>query len=128
MAVETLGEECERSGEEDRPTDALDTAGQDQHDRRLGQPAEQRTQREDDETDGEQQSPPVAISQGSGGQERGCQRQSVGIDHPLHVAEARVQLRLDGRQGNDHDRDVQEEHEGGRTHHDQGPPLLFHDQ
>ena len=69
MAMEALGQQGQRGGEEDRPADALGAAGQDQHDRRLGHPTEQRPEGEDDEADGEQESPPVAIGQGAGGQQ-----------------------------------------------------------
>ena len=48
VAVERLGQKGERSGEEDRTTDALGAAGQDQHQRGLGHAAEQGTQGEDD--------------------------------------------------------------------------------
>ena len=127
VAMETLGQQSQRGGEEDRPADALGATGQDQHDRRLGHAAEQRTEGEDDEADGEEQAPTVTVGQRPGRQQHRGQSEGIGIDDPLHVAEAGVQSRLDGRQGHDDDGDVQQQHEGRRTDHDQGPPLLFHD-
>jgi hypothetical protein len=127
LAVEALSQKSQRGGEQDRPADALGTAGQDQHDRRLGYPAEQRPEGEDDETDAEQQSVPVTVGERTGGQKHRRQGQGIGVDDPLQVAETRVQTGLDGRQGDDHDRDVQQQHECGGAHHHQGPPFLFHD-
>ena len=91
MAMEALRQQSQRRGEEDGPADALAASGQDQHDRRLGHPAEQRTEREDDEADGEQQPSSVTVGQGSGGEQHGRQRQCVGVHDPLQVTEARVQ-------------------------------------
>ena len=107
VAVERLREKSKRRGEEDRPTDALGAAGQDQHQRRLGNAAEQGAKGEDDEADREEESPSVAVGQGPRGEEHRGQRQGIGVDDPLHLAEARVQSRLDRRQGDDHDGDVQ---------------------
>ena len=76
FAVEALGQKSQRGGEQDRPADALGAAGQDQHDRRLGYPAEQRAEGEDNETDGEQQSLPVTVGQRTGGQQH--RRQASG--------------------------------------------------
>src|ERR1022692_2310419 len=52
------------------------------------------------------------------------QRQGVGINDPLQVGETRLQRLLDIRQGDVHDRDVQQQHEGAEAHRDQRPPFV----
>ena len=65
----------------------------------------------------------VDVAHHAGGQQEGGERQRVGVHHPLQVGEARVQRPLDVGQRHVHDRDVEQEHEGGRADGDQGPPF-----
>ena len=58
-----------------------------------------------------------------GGEQEGGQRQRVGVDHPLEVGEARVEGPLDVGEGDVHDGDVEQQHEGGRADGDEGPPF-----
>src|SRR5262249_13871284 len=69
--------------------------------------------------------PPDQIRQGTGGEHERGERQRVGVDDPLQLREARVQIPLDRRQGDVHHRDVEEEHEHGGADDDQRPPLAL---
>ena len=120
---ERRGDQRQRGGEHDGAADALDGAGQVEHEGRGGEAADQRGQREDDQTDGEDLPPPVDVARHPGGQQEGGQRQRIGVHDPLQVREARVQRLLNVRQRHVHDRDVEKEHEGRRADGDQGPPF-----
>jgi hypothetical protein len=125
-AAEAIPEQRQRRGEHDRPADALAAPGHDQHQRVLGRAAQQRAEGEDDQADLEQQLPAVPVGEYAGGQQQRREGQRVGVEYPLHLGEAGVQLVLDGGLGHHDDRDVEEQHERPRTDRDQGPPLLIH--
>ena len=97
-----------------------------EHQRRLREAAEQRGGREEDQPDREDHPAPEHVGERAGGQQQRGQRQRVGVDHPLQVGEARVQARLDPRQRDVHDRDVEQQHEGRDADRDQRPPLAVH--
>ena len=96
-----------------------------QHQRRRGDAAHQRRDREDAEADGEHHAAAEHVAEHAGGEEEGRQGERVGVDHPLEVAEGRVQGVLDVGEGDVHHRDVEEEHEGGGANGDEGPPLAL---
>ena len=76
-----------------------------------------------DQADDEDAPAADAVGERAGGQQQRGERQRVGVDHPLQVGEVRVQVALDRRQRDVHDRDVEQEHEGRRADGDQRPPL-----
>ncbi len=125
LAGEGRGDQGQGGGEHDGPAHPLGGAGQVEHQRRGGQPAGQRGHREDPEADGEHLATTEHVPDHPGGQEEGGQGEGVGVDHPLDVAERRVQRLLDVGQGHVDHGDVQEEHEGGGADGDQGPPLAI---
>ena len=77
------------------------------------------------EPDGEHHPASEHVAEDPGGEEEGRQGQRVGVDHPLEIAEARVQRALDVGEGDVHHRDVEKEHERRRAHGDEGPPLAL---
>ena len=122
-----MPEQGQRGGEHHRAAGALNAAGDVQHERGLGDPADQRGDRENDEADREDHAAAQAIGERPGRQQQGAQRQRVGVDHPLQVGEARMQSGLDPRQRDIHDRDVEQQHEG-RDRNGYQPPLAVHGQ
>jgi hypothetical protein len=58
------------------------------------------------------------------GQQECGQGQRISIHDPLQVRKTRVQRPLDIRQGDVHDRDIQQQHERAQAHRDQRPPLV----
>ncbi len=68
----------------------------------------------------------VAVGEHARRQQQRGERQRVGVKRPLHVAEARVQPRLDRRLRHDDDGHVEQQHEHPRADRDEGPPLLVH--
>ena len=86
-------------------------------------------ERGDGEEDDAQQEDPLAaeeVGERAGGQDAGREGERVGVDHPLEVGERGVERPLDRRQGDVHDRDVQQQHESGRTHGHERPRLPLH--
>ena len=79
-----------------------------------------------DQPDREHQLAAQQVRQRPRRQQQRRERQRVGVDHPLDVREARVQVRGDLRQRDVHDRDVEQQHERRDAHDDQRPPLTFH--
>ena len=70
----------------------------------LGRPAQDRGGREHAETGHENGLATEEVGQRPERQDERCQRQGVGIDHPLQVGEAATQLAVDRRQRDLHDR------------------------
>ena len=90
------------------------------------EPGGQRGGREDPKPRGEHAAAPQAVGERAGGEHHGGERERVSVDHPLQVGEVGRQVLLDRGEGRVHDRDVQQEHEGGHAHRNQGPPLPSH--
>ena len=89
----------------------------------VGEAAEQRGDGEDAEADHEHPPPPEQVGERAGRQQQRGERQRVGVDDPLQVGEAGVQVALDVGQRDVHDRDVEQQHEGRHADGDQRPAL-----
>ena len=126
--VELLGDQRQPAGVHDRAADALARARDDQEQRARGQRAQERGQREQAEADREHELAAEQVGERAGGQQERGQGQRVGVDHPLDVREARVQIGRDLRQRDVHDRDVEQQHERRDADNQQRPPLTFHKQ
>jgi hypothetical protein len=124
--MELLREERERGGEHDRATDSLSGTGDDEEDGTRRQRAQEGGEGEQAEPDAEHQPPSEQIGQCPCGQEQRGEGESVGVDHPLDLREARLELLGHARERHVDDRDVEQEHERRRAHDDQRPPLAFH--
>ena len=120
------GEQGERGGEHERAADALQRAREVERERRAGEPAQHRGDREDDEADHEHEPPADAVGERAARQQQRGERERVGVDHPLQVGEVGAEVALDRGQRDVHDRDVEQQHECRRADGDQGPPLAVH--
>ena len=87
-------------------------------------PQSERREREDDDADEEEEPAAVAVGERAGGQDQRCERERVGVDHPLQPGQARVQVALDVRQRDVDDRDVEQEHERRRADGDERPAAV----
>ena len=74
-------------------------------------------------TDREEPATTEAVGQRAGRQHDGGERERVGVDDPLEAGEAGVEVGGDVGQRGVHDRDVEHEHRGRRTHDGEGPAL-----
>ena len=63
--------------------------------------------------------PAVPVPQGPADHDERCEGEDVGIDDPDQVARIHVELTLDRRQGNVHDRVVEQNHALGDAHRDE---------
>jgi hypothetical protein len=126
-AVEGRGEQRERGGEHRRSADALHRARKVQHQRAGRQRAAQRREGEDPQPDDEDVTPPDAVGGRAPREQQRGQGQRVGVDHPLQVAEGRIQRLGDVGQGDIHDRDVDQQHERRHAHRCERPPLVIFD-
>ena len=75
-----------------------------------------------DNAAGEDALAPDPVGERPAGQDQRGERQRVGVDHPLQAREARVQVSLDARQRDLHDRHIHEQHERASADRDQRPP------
>ncbi len=125
-AAEGVREESERCREHDRPADALEAAGEDEEERTGGDAAQERADGERDDADGEHEPPPEQVGEGSRREEEGGERQGVGVEDPLKVRQRGMEGVLDRREGDVHDREVEEQHEDPDADGAEGPPLTIH--
>ena len=93
---------------------------------RSGQPAEERGEDEEQQAGHENPPPAQQIGDRAGREQQRGERQRVRVDDPLQILEARAQVALDARQGDVHDRDVEQQHEDRQAHHQQRPPFRCH--
>jgi hypothetical protein len=124
--VELLGQQRQRGREHDRPADALTAAGENQERGARGQAAEQRRDREESEADREHELAAEQVGQRPSGEQQRGERQRIGVDHPLDVGEARVQVGGDLGQRDVDDRDVEQQHERRHADDHERPPLSLH--
>ena len=81
-----------------------------------------RGQAEEDEPAGEGPPAAEAVAQAAGGEQQPCEHHRVGVDDPLQLAEGRVQVPDEGREGDVQDRVVQPDHGQAHAQHGQDPP------
>ena len=79
-----------------------------------------------DEADHEHEPPADTVGERAAREQQRGERERVGVDHPLQVAEVGAEVALDRGQRDVHDRDVEQQHERRRAYGDQGPPLAVH--
>ena len=123
---ELLGHQGERHGEHRRTADTLERPGDVEEQGIRCQSSRQGGGREHDETGGEYGTASEPVGQRAGGQDDGSERQRVGVDHPLEVVEACVQVPGYRRQCRVHHGDIEQQHERGPAHDDEGPPFPRH--
>ena len=101
----------ERRRREQRAAEALEGAEADQRGLRPGEAAEQRADGEEGEPRDEQPPAPEQVGEPAAEQQDAAEHDRVGGDHPLQVRLREVQVGLDRRQRDVHDRDVEDDHE-----------------
>ena len=112
----------QRRGRHERRAEALGAARDDQPRLAVGEPAEQRRGREEDEP-GEED--PLAADQVAGAtaeQQEPAEQQRVRVDDPLEARLGEPELRLDRRERDVHDRRVEDHHELRQADEDQDEP------
>ncbi len=109
--TEGRGQDRERRGGDRGRAQPLERPGRDQRLVTPCEPAEQRADREDDEAAHEDASAPEDVGEPAAEQEEPSEDQGIGADHPLQVFLREAEIRLDRRQRDIHDRDVEHHHE-----------------
>ena len=124
--AERRDDDRERRRHEQRPAQALQRPGDDQRARRPGEPREQRAEREHGHTGHEQ--PPASEHIGKPAAQKQCpaEQDRVGGDHPLQALRGEMQVVLDRRQRDVHDRNVEDDDELRRNGDDEYQPLVTH--
>jgi hypothetical protein len=89
--------------------------------------AQRRSGGEHHNAGGEHAAPSDEVGDRAGREQQGRERQGVGVDDPLQVRQRGAEILLNRRQGDVHDRDVQQQHEHPGADPEQGPPLPGHD-
>ena len=119
---EGVGDDREGRRHHERGADALRGAPGDEPGLALREPDEGAREAEDD--DAEEEHPPAAedVAQAPAGDEQHGEAQRVGVDGPFEAADRRVQVLLDRRQRDVHDRVVEHDHEQREAHRAEGPP------
>jgi hypothetical protein len=98
---------------EDRTRCALREARRDEHAGARGQPRPERRGEEQRETDHEHPAPAEQVAGTAAEEQEAAERQRVARDDPLEVLRREAKVLLDRRQGDVHDRDVEDDHEVG---------------
>jgi hypothetical protein len=106
----------------DRSADALDDPGGKERRRRPGEPAEQRRDREEQDTGHEQTAAPEQVGRPSSEQEQAAVGERVGAQHPLQALLGEAEVRLDRWQRHEHDRGVDDHHEESAAEERKRPP------
>jgi hypothetical protein len=88
LAAERFSQQRQRHGEHDRPADALQSAGQLEHESSSGHAAEQRRAAKDEQADDVEKAAAVHVGETAGRQQERGQAERVGVDHPLQAREA----------------------------------------
>ena len=118
-------QERERRGSEQCPAEPLQPAECDQRPLGPGEAAQQRARGEQRQAGDEEPSAPEQIGDPAAEQQRPAEENRVGGDHPLQVRLREAEIRLDRRQRDVHDRDVENDHELGGDDERQCTPAPF---
>ena len=116
------GQQRERGGGQERGADALDGADRDEHAGRGREPARERGGREQAESDEEHPAAAEQIAHPAAQQQEAAERERVGVHDPLEAVDGEVEIGLDGRERDVHDRDVEDHHELRDGEHGEGEP------
>ena len=117
VALAALGEgrrqDRERGGREQRAAEALGRAEGDQRRLATRRSRRQGADREEGDARDEEPAPAEQVGQAAAEQQEAAEHDRVGGDHPLQALLAEVEVGLDRRQCDVHDRDVEHHHELG---------------
>ncbi len=112
------------AGEINARAEALECAEGDQHPFALREPVHQRGEREDHEPDQEDPLAPEQVAGAAAEEQEAAEDERVGSDDPLEAGFAQVEILLDRRQGDVHDRAVEDDHELREADQDQDDPRI----
>ena len=106
----------------DRAADALEQARADQHRLAVRHPAQHRGRREQDEPAEEDPLAADQVAEPAGEQQEAAEGDQVAVDHPREVRLREVQIALDRRQRDVHDRRVEHHHQLAEAQHGERDP------
>src|SRR5262249_15128525 len=109
---------------DDRGADALDSARGDEHAGAVRETAGERRGSEEDETADEDDASPDQVGHAPTEEQEAAERDRVGGERPLHGRFGDVQVLLDRRDRDRHDRDVQDGHEERRPYDGENEPAV----
>ena len=119
----------EDHGRRDRAAEALHEARGDQHRLVLREPAGRGRRREEHEPRQEDALAADEVAEPAGQEQEGAEGDHVRVQDPGQVRLGEVEVGLDGRERDVHDRRVEDHHQLSEAHHDQrrpAPPLVSH--
>ena len=119
---EDVGEDRERRRHDQRSPHAHEPAAEDEMAGRAGQRRQHGPDAEDDDPDAQRPLAAEPIAQAAGREQQPREHQCVAVDDPLQLAEGRVQVPDEGREGDVQDRVVQPDHGQAHAQHGQDPP------
>ena len=108
----------------ERAADALEEARADQHGLGLGDAAQDRRGREQDQSGEEDALAPDEVAEPAGEQEQPAERDQVRVHDPREARLREAEVALDRRQRDVHDRLVEDDHEEARAQDDQRDPAV----
>ena len=120
--LERRRQDRQRGRREQRRAEPLQRAERDQRALRPGEAVEQRADREEREPDHEEPAAAEQVGHPSAEQQHAAEQDRVGGHDPLQALLAEVQVGLDRRQRDVHDRHVEHDHELCGDDHRQGDP------
>ena len=117
---EGRGDQGERGRGGDRGADALQDARADHHRLVLGEPAEQRGDREHGDADDEHPAAAEDVAEPAAEQQQAAEGERVGVHHPRQAAPAEAEVGLDVGQRDVHDGAVEHDHQLGAADDGEG--------
>ena len=120
--LELVREQGERGGEHGRRSDALGAARDVEGEPGARRAARCREQCEGEQAGGEDRSPADPVGERAGREQRRGEGEGVGVDHPLQLGEAGVEIVADDGEGDVDDGDVEQQHRRARRHDGEREP------
>src|SRR5207244_1134375 len=118
-------DERQRRQHEERPAEPLQGPRNDQRPLRPGEPREQRAEREHGHAGNEEPPPPEQVGKPAAQEQRSAEQDRVGGNDPLQALLGEVQVVLDRRQRDEHDRNVEDDYELRRYRDGEYQPALL---
>ena len=115
----------QRRRHEQRPAEPLQGPRNDQRPLRPGEPREQRAEREHGHAGNEEPPPPEQVGKPAAQEQRSAEQDRVGGNDPLQALLGEVQVVLDRRQRDEHDRNVEDDYELRRYRDGEYQPALL---
>src|SRR5205814_2222831 len=117
-----VGQDAERLRSENGAADALDDAGENQLTRTLREAATNRGKGKDGQPNQVESLGAIFVAQPTGGDQQHGIDEDVRVQYPEDLVEARVQAVDDARDGDVHDREIEQDHEEAKAEDKQNDP------